>query len=90
MDYDLEDIKGKHHSMFCDPEYAASPEYAEFWERLRGGESFSGNFPRLARSGRIVWILATYAPVYHQDGTLSGVVKLARDITANKIAEEKI
>ena len=90
MDYDLEDIKGKHHSMFCDPEYAASPEYAEFWERLRGGESFSGNFPRLARSGRIVWILATYAPVYHEDGTLSGVVKLARDITANKIAEEKI
>lgn len=81
MGYRLEDIRGKHHRQFCTREEADSPAYRDFWERLNRGEFFSGSFQRVNRNGDIVWLSATYNPVFDASGRLYKVVKFARDIT---------
>nr|WP_322981867.1 methyl-accepting chemotaxis protein [Pseudomonas sp. C11] len=82
MGYRLEDIRGKHHRQFCTREEVDSPTYRDFWERLNRGEFFSGRFQRVNRNGDIVWLSATYNPVFDASGRLYKVVKFARDITA--------
>lgn len=82
--YQLSEIKGKHHSMFVEPAYAASPEYKAFWDKLGRGEYESGQFKRRGNGGRDIWIEASYNPVF-KGGKPSRVVKFATDITAAKI-----
>ena len=86
MGYTLEEIKGKHHSMFVDPAYAASPEYKTFWAKLAKGEFDAAQYKRLGKGGREIWIQATYNPVFDAQGKPCKVVKFATDITAQKIA----
>ena len=38
LGYSLSEIKGRHHSLFVDPAYAASLEYRAFWAKLGRGE----------------------------------------------------
>ena len=82
MGYRLNEIRGKHHRMFCTREEADSAEYRHFWERLNKGEFFSGRFKRINRHGDTIWLSATYNPVFDAAGRLYKVVKFARDITA--------
>jgi methyl-accepting chemotaxis protein len=84
MGYELADIKGKHHSMFAVPGYADSDEYKGFWRRLGNGEADSGEFRRVAKGGREVWLQASYTPVTSGGGKVVKVVKLALDITKAK------
>nr|WP_283165471.1 methyl-accepting chemotaxis protein [Shewanella litorisediminis] len=79
--YRLDEIKGKHHRLFCAPEYAASQEYKHFWSRLNQGEFFTGRFQRQDKLGRTIWLSATYNPVYNARGELYKIVKFANDIT---------
>jgi methyl-accepting chemotaxis protein len=81
MGYTLSEIKGKHHSMFIEPDYARSAEYARFWERLRAGEYQSAQYKRLGKGGREVWIQASYNPILDLNGKPMKVVKYATDIT---------
>jgi methyl-accepting chemotaxis protein len=81
MGYGLAELKGKHHRMFCEPGLVNSDEYTDFWRRLNGGEFFSGQFKRLGKHGRVVWLEASYNPVYDADGKLTKIVKFASDIT---------
>jgi methyl-accepting chemotaxis protein len=81
MGYTLAEIKGKQHRLFCEPALVNSNEYADFWRRLNNGEFFTGQFKRLGKQGRVVWLEASYNPVYDGDGTLIKVVKFASDIT---------
>lgn len=83
--YTLDEIQGKHHRMFCDPEYALSPDYRQFWDRLSRGEFFSGEFRRYAKIGKEVWIQASYNPVLDESGVPYKVVKFATDITMQKL-----
>ncbi|WP_152658706.1 methyl-accepting chemotaxis protein [Devosia chinhatensis] len=85
MGYTLEEIKGRHHSMFVDPDQASSRAYLDFWASLRSGEFKNEEFHRLAKGGKDVWIQASYNPVLGQDGKVRRVVKLASDITARKL-----
>ena len=82
--YTLDEIKGKHHRMFCDPTYAASPEYAAFWEKLKRGEFDAGSYLRLGKGGKEVWIQASYNPIVDSNGKTFKVVKFATDITEAK------
>ncbi|MFK7891316.1 MAG: PAS domain-containing protein, partial [Granulosicoccus sp.] len=82
--YSLEEIKGKHHRMFCEPELVASREYTQFWEALGRGEFHAGEFLRLAKDGSDVWINASYNPIVDADGKPVKVVKYAVDITEEK------
>ncbi|WP_394701625.1 PAS domain-containing protein [uncultured Roseibium sp.] len=90
MGYDLEEIRGKRHSLFVDPDYAASPDYDAFWEALRRGEFQSSEFRRIAKGGREVWIQASYNPVFNKAGKVVKVVKIAVDTTAEKLREAEI
>jgi len=85
MGYTLDEIKGRHHRMFVDPTTAASPEYQSFWERLARGEFERGQFKRLGRNGREVWIQASYNPIFDLMGRPVKVVKFASDITEQKL-----
>ena len=85
--YRLEEIAGKHHSMFCDPAYVASAEYAQFWERLRAGEYAAAEFQRFGKGGREVWIQASYNPILDASGRPAKVIKFATDISERKRGE---
>ncbi|ENE1251648.1 methyl-accepting chemotaxis protein [Stenotrophomonas maltophilia] len=83
--YRLEDIQGKHHSMFVDPEQARSAEYRDFWARLGRGEYDAGQYRRFGKGQREIWIQASYNPVLDRQGRPYKVVKFATDITAQKL-----
>ena len=82
--YTLDEIKGRHHRMFVEPGYASSTEYQLFWKALRAGEFSSGEFRRLRKGGREVWIQASYNPIFDDQGRVFKVVKFAADITQEK------
>lgn len=83
--YTEDEIKGKHHRMFCDPQYAATPEYKEFWAALARGEFQAAEYKRFGKGGKEVWIQASYNPIFDGSGRPVKVVKFATDITANKL-----
>lgn|GEM_PF-13344 len=85
--YKLNDVKGKHHRIFCEPEYANSSEYKSFWERLARGEFVAGRFERVDAYGNKIWLEATYNPICDSHGRMYKVVKLATDIT-EQVAKE--
>jgi methyl-accepting chemotaxis protein len=83
--YRLDEVQGKHHSMFLAPGQRESAEYRAFWAALGRGEFQAGQFKRLGKGGREVWIEASYNPVLGGDGKPAKVVKFATDVTAKKI-----
>ncbi len=83
--YKLEEIAGKHHRMFCDPVYAESDDYAEFWNKLGRGELNCAEFKRLGKDGKEIWLRASYNPVFDDKGNPVRVVKFATDVTASKL-----
>lgn len=83
--YSLDEIKGKHHRMFCDDKYASSPEYRAFWEKLGRGQFEVAEYKRLGKGGKEVWISASYNPVFDADGKVQKVLKFATDVTATKL-----
>jgi methyl-accepting chemotaxis protein len=85
MGYTLPEIQGKHHSMFAEPDYAKSEEYRLFWERLRAGQFDVGEYKRVGKNGKEVWIHASYNPILDMNGKPFKVVKYASDVTAQKL-----
>ena len=84
MGYTLEEIRGKHHRIFVDPEFARSADYTAFWDKLKRGEFEAAQFRRIRKDGTGVWLQATYNPILDRKGRAYKVVKLATDITAQK------
>lgn len=82
MGYQLSEIQGQHHRMFCLPALAQSEEYRQFWSTLNRGEFNTGLYQRQTRHGQIVWLRATYNPVFDEKGRLAQIVKIANDVTA--------
>jgi len=85
LGYTLEEIRGRHHSMFVDPEHVRSTTYRDFWARLGKGEFDAGQYRRIGKGGREVWIQASYNPVFDSSGKPFKVVKFATDITAQQM-----
>jgi len=85
MGYREEEIRGKHHRIFIDHEEAGEAAYGEFWATLNRGEYKAGEFKRLGKGGREVWILASYNPILDEKGRPFKVVKFAIDITETKL-----
>jgi methyl-accepting chemotaxis protein len=84
MGYAEGEIVGQHHSMFVEPDRRDSPEYRAFWDRLRRGDFQAGQFKRIAKGGREIWIEASYNPLIGRDGKPYKIVKFATDITQQK------
>ncbi len=79
--YQLSEIQGRHHSMFCDPGYATSDEYRSFWEKIAAGDFDAREFMRVGKGGKRIYILASYNPIFDMNGKLFKIVKIAMDLT---------
>jgi methyl-accepting chemotaxis protein len=90
MGYTLDEIKGKHHSMFVDDVQRRSSEYKEFWAKLNRGEYEAGEFKRIGRGGKEVWLQASYNPILDLNGKPFKVIEYASDITLQKLAAEDL
>lgn len=85
MGYTLDEVKGRHHSMFVSPDVKASAEYKEFWAGLNRGEHTTGEYKRLGKNGKEIWIQGSYNPILDGDGRPFKVVKYAVDVTEQKL-----
>ena len=85
MGYSLNEIQGKHHSMFVPPAERDGVAYREFWAALNRGEYQAGEYKRIGKGGKEVWILASYNPLMDETGKCFGVVKFATDVSAQKL-----
>jgi len=85
LGYSLEEVKGQHHRMFVDPVYRESAAYRQFWEKLGRGEFDAGQYKRIGKGGKEVWIQASYNPILDASGKPYKVVKFASDITEQKM-----
>ena len=81
MGYALADLEGRHHRIFCEPGYADTPAYADFWRKLGRGEFDAGEYKRVGKNGRAIWLQATYNPVFRADGSVERILKIATDTT---------
>lgn len=91
MGYALDEVKGQHHRIFCEAAYAESDDYQKFWEKLNQGQFFDSSYRRVTKNGRLVWLGATYNPVFDERGNPYRVIKFASDITeqVEKVQDEK-
>lgn len=90
LGYSLEEIVGKHHSIFCEKEYVASSEYAQFWPRLAAGEFFNDEFKRFRKDKSAIYIQATYNPIFNAEGKVFKIVKFATDVSGRVRALKEI
>ncbi|MDR6712430.1 methyl-accepting chemotaxis protein [Pseudomonas hunanensis] len=81
MGYSADEIRGKHHRLFCEPGYVKSAEYQQLWRELGQGKAISGTFERIDKAGREVWLEASYMPVLNDQQQVTSVIKVASDIT---------
>lgn len=88
--YRLEQIRGKHHRMFCEPEEVNSAGYQAFWDKLRRGEYVAERFKRIDAHGRVIWLEASYNPIFDAHDVLYKVVKFATVITDQVNQEQAV
>jgi PAS domain S-box-containing protein len=88
MGYSLNELKGKHHSIFVTEDYSKSDEYKEFWNKLKNGDFISEQFNRIKKNGEEIWLQATYNPIFDNNGQTIRVMKIAIDIT-DKVLQSK-
>ncbi|PGT77099.1 methyl-accepting chemotaxis protein [Bacillus sp. AFS040349] len=81
MEYQMSEMPNLLHKQFCTEEFSRGREYLEFWRNLRKGKSFQEKIQRVTKTGRHIWLEATYSPVLDEYGVVQGVVKIATDIT---------
>jgi PAS domain S-box-containing protein len=81
---------GKHHSIFVSYEYSKSDEYIKFWDTLREGKFFEGEFERKKIDGSVIYLQATYNPIFDESGAITKIMKIATDITETVISKNKI
>ncbi|NWL21479.1 pili assembly chaperone [Pseudomonas umsongensis] len=89
MGYSADEVRGKHHRIFCEEAFYRSEEYAKLWRDLARGEPISGTFLRLDKSGKEIWLEASYMPVLGPDRQVRSVIKVATDISARVIKEHE-
>lgn len=90
MGYKVEELPGRHHRQFCTSQFVQSREYEIFWENLRNEKYFQKKIQRVTKLGNIIWLEATYAPVFSKDGSVQAVIKIATDITAREAGTAKV
>ncbi|WP_148873697.1 methyl-accepting chemotaxis protein [Serratia marcescens] len=81
LGFQRDDVIGRHHRIFCDPNYVASPLYREHWQTLNKGQPITDTIKRIAKNGEAVWLQGTYAPVLNKQGKVVEIVKIASEVT---------
>lgn len=90
LGYGLSEIVGKHHAMFCEPDYVRTTEYAQFWKNLAAGDFKTDQFARIAKGGKKVFIQASYNPIMDDKGRVFKVVKFATDVSGRVKAVQDV
>ena len=90
LGYTMDEIKGRHHSMFVEPAYRESAEYKQFWRELNEGKYQTAEYKRIGKGGKVVWIQGSYNPILDLNGKPFKVVKFATNVTGRKRSEEAI
>src|ERR1700676_3785201 len=90
MGYDPAEIKGQHHSLFVEPDHVSSPDYKAFWAKLGRGEFEAGEYKRLAKGGREIWIQASNKPVENAKGVVFKVVEVVTETTLQKLGNAEL
>jgi methyl-accepting chemotaxis protein len=90
MGYSLPQLAGQHHRVLCDPDYAASTAYAQFWQQLRDGDFEQGEFMRRRADGSEIWLQASYNPIFDADGVVQRLLKIAVDVTRQARLEQAL
>ncbi|OJF98777.1 methyl-accepting chemotaxis protein [Pararhizobium antarcticum] len=90
LGYQLAEIQGKHHSIFCDPAFVRTEDYRSFWQKLSQGEFIADEFLRIGKGGKRVFIQASYNPIFDMNGNVIKVVKFATDVTERVRAVEEL
>ncbi len=85
LGYTLDEIQGKHHRIFVEPEHAQTDEYRRLWDELRAGHFQAGEFKRISKEGKEIWIQASYNPIFDPNGKVFKIIKFATDITPQYI-----
>ncbi len=88
--YTPQEVVGKHHSMFADAGVANSAEYREFWRKLGAGDFDAGQYHRVGKNGKEIWLQASYNPIFDQEGKVVKVVKFATEITEQYKANQAL
>jgi len=86
--YAIEELTGQHHKMLCLPAYVESPDYIDFWEKLRSGNKQHGTFHRRRKDGRDLFLYAEYTPIFDTSGNIVKVLKIAQN--TSRVAEHLI
>ncbi|MGP4693625.1 methyl-accepting chemotaxis protein [Agrobacterium cavarae] len=90
LGYKLEEIQGKHHRIFCEDSVRNDPSYNEFWKTLAGGTFTAAEYKRLSKSGKPIWIQASYNPIFDENGKVFKIVKYATDVTDRVVAVDDL
>ncbi len=90
LGYTLDEIVGQHHRLFVEDSFRTSPEYAAFWAALQSGQFVSAEFKRIGKGGKVVWIQASYNPIFDQHGQPVRFIKFATDITSQMLERERL
>ncbi|MEW5681473.1 MAG: PAS domain-containing methyl-accepting chemotaxis protein [Pseudomonadota bacterium] len=89
MGYRLDEVTGKHHAIFVEPQEHNSKEYKEFWQQLRNGKAQTAEFRRRTKQGKPVWIQASYTPILRR-GKVERIIKFASDVTQQVMARAAV
>lgn len=90
MSYKAGELPNMHHRQFCNPEFVQSSEYDAFWESFRNGQSFQQKVQRVTKQGNLIWLEATYTPVFDENDEIHAVIKVATDITARETGSAEV
>ena len=90
MEYRVGEMPGLQHRQFCTADFAGSRAYLELWRNLRSGKSFQEKIQRVTKRGRLIWLEATYTPVFDGFGKVTGVVKVATDISNREMNTSRV
>ncbi len=89
LGYELPELVGQHHRIFCDPAYVATPEYERFWAGLAQGRFDTGEYRRRGKDGSLICLQASYNPILDEDGRPNRILKVAADVTARHVADQE-
>ena len=81
MGYSFNEIKGKHHKIFCIDSFVNSIEYENFWKKLNSGQQIDDSFLRITKNKEYVFLQASYVPIRNKKGNVIEIIKIAHDIT---------
>ena len=90
VEYSMEEIAGRHHRILCKPEFANSEAYTNFWRRLNRGDCIAGEFARIGRNRKEIWLQISYNPILDANGRVMKIVALATDTTGRVYAAQML